>query len=51
LAPYIANSIGPPTHSWGFIVLTILISAVLIFIGHILTRILWPATDETEFWR
>ena len=48
LAAYIAGSLAPLT---GSIVPLLLVGAALIFFGHVVTRIMFSATDEKEFYR
>jgi hypothetical protein len=46
LAAYIAGALAPLT-----IVPLLLVGAALIFFGHVVTRIMFSATDEKEFYR
>ena len=51
LTPYIASVVAAPTSSWARVAVFFMVGAIIVFGGHLLTRIMFSATEERAFYR
>jgi hypothetical protein len=50
-APYIAPTVAAPTSSFPDSAVLFIVGAIIIFAGHLLTRIMFSADEERAFYR